>query len=100
VLVLLACYGPGTSETPEFGEGHTGETADTGPVIVQADECKAYLRCASAVDPNAYDQQVAAYGGEGSCWEDKASAAACKIQCEDALERLRGEHPEEEACEE
>ncbi len=104
-LSILACTGA-TEDTadeekdPFENDGDTNDTHDTeGESFEQTDNCEDYLDCVAAVSPDEYDDAADRYGADGSCWDDDADEAeACDEACDDLLNALGDDYPDEEAC--
>lgn len=66
---------------------------------VQAPVCARYLSCIGAVAPSELPQSLAAYGPDGTCWNEGASAsAACVTACTNGIQGLHESNPETAAC--
>ena len=106
VLAVLACTGEaadtGSEDDDPFGNTGGSDTdteRDDDDSFEQTEACEAYLDCIAAVDAGAYDEAADRYGAAGSCWDDDADEAeACDEACDDLLNALADDYPEEDAC--
>jgi hypothetical protein len=89
-MLLVACSGG--------GKGKDDEEA-AAIALAQTDDCKAYLSCASAVDPGDAALYAAVYGPDGECWSGTATdALACEQTCRSDVAVLSASDPLESAC--
>ncbi len=104
-LSILACTGAAEDTAEEEKDpfdndgGGNDTNNDDDESFSQTDNCEDYLDCVAAVSPDEYDDAADRYGADGSCWDDAAEEAeACDEACEDLLNALGDDYPDEEAC--
>lgn len=64
----------------------------------QSDVCAEYVDCATTVIPEGAAALLAAYGPEGSCWEDQDLVKTCNQACRTGLEDTWKLYPKQDAC--
>jgi hypothetical protein len=55
----------------------------------QSENCKKLIACTESLNPGSGAAMESAYGKDGACWKDSASADACTKACDTAMGGLK-----------
>ena len=93
-ISLISC---GEDSSDDSGND-AGITDAAKASVSQSEECKKYLECYKAADPNYDPTTIATMEEDGSCWTSAELAQSCTDACKTSMEAVYASYPDVPEC--